>query len=239
MLFVCVCVCFCVCVFLVWLSADTVGFLGKQERTIKGRIQCLASSRRKGMSCYKAAQHILASHVWSLKLVSRCSCYHKVVAMLSLLQNSMEMPVVEKNLHGESIKGNLVLRHGHWLARGPKIVWLVQKRPGQKVLTGHITHSTDSGRLPREETLLRSGRHCWARMGLLNSIHTPGYGVSSDVQSGGLETQKYNRKQIVPAVKKNRGKNAVPRDFSSRPVTCYCVVESCDCYCLQDIKQEL
>lgn len=107
------------------------------------------------------------------------------------------------------------------------------------MLTGHITHPTDSGQRPREEALPRGGRHCWARMGLLNSIHIPGYGLSSDVQSGGLETQKYNRKQIVPAVKKNRGKNAVPRDFSSRPVTCYCVVESCGCYCLQDIKQKL
>lgn len=54
-----------------------------------------------------------------------------------------------------------------------------------------------------------------------------------------LKSQKYNRKQIVPAVKKNRGKIAVPRDFSPRPVTYYCVVESCGCYCLQGMKQEL
>lgn len=103
--------------------------------------------------------------------------------MLGLFQNSMEMPVVEKkNLHEESIKGNPVLGHEHRLARGPEIVWLVQKRPGQKVLTGHITHPTDSGWLPQEETLLHGGRHCWPWMGLLNSTHTPGYGVSSDVQ---------------------------------------------------------
>lgn len=161
MLFVCLFV--CLDLFVLPLCYPSVAICrysrisGQTRKDHQRPVQCLSSrgGRTLLQSCwaYPSIPHTLP------KLMSRCSYYNrKAPVMVGLFQSSMEMPV-------ESIKGNPALGHRHWLARGPKMVQLVQKRPGQKVLTGHITHPTDSGWLPREGTLLRGGRHRWPQWG--------------------------------------------------------------------------
>lgn len=162
-----------------------------------------------------------------LKFMPRYSCCNrKVMVMFGLFQNSMKMQkTLHRDLHRETL--SLVMNTGQ---RSCNCVVSSKEAMKKKVLTACITHPILSGCL--KWRLLHGGRHCWSWTRLLSNIHTHGYGVSSEAQLGVLKSQKYNRKQMVPAVKKNSDGKAGPRDFWSRPVT-YCVVER------RDINQEL